>query len=166
MATNVQRQKVSPDTWVKLGIWVAGGVAVAFGTKKVLDYFKPERKRDVTDTKQIETELDAEKKKKAATYAPSVYAGFASTIAEAIFGAGTDTPAIYDVFRQLKNNTDYLLLLKAWGSPTRQVFPDFFVFYDTGKKLTLQAALRYDLDNAECQRINAILKNNGITYRI
>jgi hypothetical protein len=43
MATNVQRQKVSPDTWVKLGIWIAGGVAVAFGTKKVLDYFKPER---------------------------------------------------------------------------------------------------------------------------
>jgi hypothetical protein len=160
------KQKISPDTWVKLGVYVAGGIAVAFGVKKVLDYFKPERKRDETDKKLIESELDAEKKKNKPTYAASVYNGFASTIAEAIFGAGSDEGAIFDVFRQLKNNTDYLYLLKAWGSPTRQVFPDFFVFYDTGKKLTLQAALRYDLDASECQRINNILKNNGITYRI
>jgi len=160
------KQKVSPDTWIKLGMYVAGGVALAFGVKKVLDYFKPERKRDESEKKQIIDELEAEKKKKAASYAPSVYAGFASTIAEAIFGGGSDEDSIYSVFRKLKNNTDYLMLVKAWGNPTRQVFPDFFVFYDTGKKLTLPAALRYDLDAAECNRINAILKNNGITYRI
>jgi hypothetical protein len=166
MATNVQRQKVSPDTWVKLGIWVAAGFGVAYGTKKVLDYFKPEKKRNETEQKQIETELEAEKKKKPATFAPSVYAGFASTIAEAVFGYDTDNEAIYNVFRQLKNNTDYLMLTKAWGNPTRQVFPDFFVFYDTGKKLTLPAVLRYDMTSSECAKINNILKSKGITYRI
>jgi hypothetical protein len=160
------KQKVSPDTWIKLGMYVAGGVALAFGVKKVLDYFKPERKRDENEKKQIIDELEAEKKKKAASYAPSVYAGFASTIAEAIFGYDTDNEAIYSVFRKLKNNTDYLMLAKAWGNPTRQVFPDFFVFYDTGKKLTLPAALRYDMNATECAKINTILKNNGITYRI
>ena len=34
-----QNNKISPDTWIKLATFVAGGVAVAFGVKKVLDYF-------------------------------------------------------------------------------------------------------------------------------
>jgi hypothetical protein len=166
MANNLPKQKVSPDTWIKLGIWIAGGVAVAYGTKKVLDYFKPDKKRNETEQKQIENELEAEKKKKAASYAPSVYSGFASIIAEAVFGYDTDNEAIYSVFKKLKNNTDYLMLTKAWGNPTRQVFPDFFVFYDTGKKLTLPAVLRYDMTSAECAKINSIMKSNGITYSI
>jgi hypothetical protein len=166
MANNLQRQKVSPDTWIKLGIWVGAGVGIAFGVKKVLDYFKPERKRDESEKKDIESELEAEAKKNKATYPKSQYAAFCSTIAEAIFGGGTDEAAIYNVFRSLKNDTDYLSLVKAWGSPTRQVFPDYFVFYSTGKKLTLPAALRYDLEPSECAKINAILKSKGIKYRI
>jgi len=161
-----QKNKVSPETWIKLGVFIAGGVAVAFGVKKVLDFFKPERKRQESEKKDIESELEKESKQQKATYPKSQYSAFASTIAEAIFGAGTDEGAIFGVFRQLKNNTDYLSLLKAWGSPTRQVFPDFFLFYDTGKKLTLPAALRYDLDSQECAKINAILKSKGIKYRI
>jgi hypothetical protein len=166
MATNLQKQKVSPDTWVKLAIWVGAGVGVAFGVKTVLDYFKPERKRDESEKKDIESELEAESKKNKASYPKSQYAAFCSTIAEAIFGGGTDEAAIYNVFRSLKNDTDYLSLVKAWGSPTRQVFPDYFVFYSTGKKLSLPAALRYDMDSSECARINAILKSKGIKYRI
>lgn len=160
------RQKVSPDTWIKLGIYIAGGIGVAFGVKYVLDFFKPNKKLEDKNKKDVKNELDAAKKKKAQTYPNSVYAGFASTIAEAIFGAGSDESAIYDVFRQLKSDTDYLLLIEAWGSPTRQVFPDFFVFYDTGKKLTLPAALRYDLDTSEVKKINNILASKGIKYRI
>jgi len=163
---NVQRQKVSPDTWIKLGIWIGAGVGVAFGVKKVLDLIKPERKRDENEKKDIESELEAESKKNKASYPKSQYAAFASTISEAIFGGGTDEAAIYAVFRALKNDTDYLSLVKAWGSPTRQVFPDYFVFYSTGKKLSLPAALRYDMDSSECAKINAILKSKGIKYRI
>ena len=163
---NVQRQKVSPDTQIKLGIWIGAGVGVAFGVKKVLDLIKPERKRDESEKKDIESELETESKKNKATYPKSQYAAFCSTISEAIFGGGTDEAAIYNVFRALKNDTDYLSLVKAWGSPTRQVFPDYFVFYSTGKKLSLPAALRYDMDSKECAKINAILKSKGIKYRI
>jgi hypothetical protein len=166
MAVPAQKNKVSPDTWIKLGVFIAGGVAVAFGVKKVLDYFKPEKKREESEKKDIQTELETAEKKQKATYPKSQYAAFASTIAEAIFGAGTDEAAIYSVFRQLKNDTDYLSLVKAWGSPTRQVFPNAFIFYDTGKKLTLPAALRFDMDSKECAKINAILKSKGIKYRI
>jgi hypothetical protein len=166
MALPAQRKKVSPDTWIKLGVFVAGGVAVAFGVKKVLDYFKPERKRDESENKQVVTELDAEKKKNPASYPISTYAGWASAIAQAIFGGGTDFRSIYDIFNRLKNNTDYLYLQKAWGNPKRQVYPDWFIFYDTGRKFTLPEALRDDCTSEQVKKLNAVLQRKGIKYRI
>ena len=160
------KQQVSPDTWIKLGLYIASGVGIAFGVNYVLDFLKPSKKLEDQNKKDVKNELDAAKKAKPQSYPNSVYAGFASTIAEAIFGAGSDEDAIYDVFKQLKSDTDYLLLIQAWGTPTRQVFPDYFVFYSTGKKLTLPAALRYDLDSNEVKKINNILASKGIKYRI
>jgi len=163
---NVQRQKVSPDTWIKLGIWIGAGVGVAFGVKKVLDYLKPDQKRQESETKQIQSELEASKKKKPASYPASTYSGWAASIAEAIFGFGTYNDVIVNIFRQLKNDTDFLMLQKAWGNPKRQVYPDGFVFYSTGKKLELGAALREDMSNTYIKLINKILANKGIKYRI
>jgi len=160
------KQKISVDTWIKLGTYVAGGIAVAYGVKKLLDLLKPEKKREQSETKQIESELESSKKQQKATYNPSVYSQWASAIANAIFDFGTDEQTIYDIFRRLKNNTDFLMLQKAWGSPTRQVYPDGFVFYSTGKKLTLSAALRDDMDKSEIKKINNILSSKGIKYRI
>jgi len=164
--TPAKKNKVSPDTWIKLGVFVAGGVALAFGVKKVLDYFKPESKREQSESKQVITELEAEQKKQKASYAPSTYSGWASAIAQAIFGAGTDSAIIFDIFRKLKNNTDFLMLQKAWGNPKRQVYPDWFVFYSTGRKFTLSEALRDDMSSTEIQKINNILSSKGIKYRI
>lgn len=165
-APAIKNNKVDPDTLIKLGMFIAGGVAVAFGVKKVLDYFKPERKREESESKQVITELEAEKQKQKASYPVSTYSGWASAIAQAIFGAGTDTPVIYDIFRKLKNNTDFLMLQKAWGNPKRQVYPDWFVFYSTGRKFTLSEALRDDLSASEIKKINSILASKGIKYRI
>lgn len=166
MAALTPKQKVSPDTYVKLAVFIAGGVAVAFGVKKVLDYFKPERKREESESKQVVTELEAEKKKNAASYAPSTYSGWASAIAQAIFGAGTDFKTIYDIFNRLKNNTDFLMLQKAWGNPKRQVYPDWFVFYSTGRKFTLSEALRDDCDSNQIKKLNSVLERKGIKYKI
>ena len=160
------KQKIAPDTWVKLGVYIAGGVAVAFGVKKVLDYFKPDRKREQGEGKQIETELQQSEKTEKPSYPDSVYSGWASAIATAVFGGGSDEAAIFDIFRKLKNNTDYLKLVKAWGSPKRQVYPDWFVFYSTGFKMTLPEVLRYDLETSEVKFINQILASKGIKYRI
>jgi hypothetical protein len=165
MATPV-KNKITPDTWIKLGVFVAGGVAVAFGVKKVLDYFKPERKREQSEGKQVVTELEAEQKKQKASYPVSTYSGWASAIAQAIFGAGTDFKTIYDIFNRLQNNTDFLMLQKAWGSPTRQVYPDWFVFYSTGRKFTLSEALRDDCSSDEIKKLNSVLQRKGIKYKI
>ena len=166
MALPAQKTKISPDTWIKLGVYVAGGVAIAFGVKKVLDYFKPDKKREESEKKQVETELETEQKKQKPSYPPSTYSGWSAAIATAVFGGGTDEAAIYDIFRKLKNNTDYLMLVKAWGSPKRQVYPDWFVFYSTGFKMTLPEVLRYDMDSSEIRKINDILASKGIKYRV
>lgn len=166
MTPTAPKQKVSPDTYIKLAVFVAGGVAVAFGVKKVLDYFKPERKREESESKQVITELEQEKKKNKQSYPTSTYSGWASAIAQAIFGAGTDFKTIYDIFNRLQNNTDFLMLQKAWGNPKRQVYPDWFVFYSTGRKFTLAEALRDDCSAEEIKKLNAVLKRKGIKYKI
>ena len=166
MALPAQKTKVSPDTWVKLGVYIAGGVAIAFGVKKVLDYFKPDKKREESESQQVVTELETEQQKQKASFAPSTYSGWASAIAQAIFGAGTDFKTIYDIFNRLKNNTDFLMLQKAWGNPTRQVYPDWFVFYSTGRKFTLSEALRDDCTSSEIKTLNDVLQRKGIKYRV
>ena len=165
MALLTQRQKVSPDTWVKLGLYVAGGVAIAYGVKKVLDYFKPEKKREDSENKQVVNELEAEQKKAKATYPASTYSGWASVIAEAIFGYGADFKPVYDIVNRLRNNTDFLMLQKAWGNPTRLVFPTWFVFYDTGRQYTLQQAIRAQFDSDQVKKLNSNLKSKNIKYR-
>jgi hypothetical protein len=165
MATPV-KNKIAPKTWIKLGVFVAGGVAVAFGVKKVLDYFKPELKREQSETKDITNELEEAKKKTKATFPPSQYSAFCNIIEVAIQDAGTDEEAIYSVFRKLKNDTDYLMLIKAWGNPKRQVYPDYIFIYSFGYKMTLPQALRWDLNDKECAKINEILKSKGIKYRV
>jgi hypothetical protein len=165
MALPAKKQKVSPDTWIKLGIWIGAGVGVAFGVKKVLDYFKPEKKREESENKQVQSELEAEKKKKPATFAPSTYSGWASAIAEAIFGYGADFKVVYDIVNRLQNNTDFLMLQKAWGNPTRLVFPTWFVFYDTGRQYTLQQAIRAQYSSDQVKKLNSVLIRKGIKYR-
>lgn len=160
------KQKVSVDTWIKLGTYIAGGIAVAYGVKKVLDYFKPERKRQESESKQIQTELEESEKKQKATYPKSVYSGWADAIATAIYGFGTYNDVIVNIFYKLQNNTDYLMLTKAWGNPTRKVYPDGSIFYIPAQNYTLPQALRDDMDISYIKKINARLKSKGIKYRI
>jgi hypothetical protein len=161
MAAPAQKTKVSPDTWIKLGVYVAGGVAIAFGVKKVLDYFKPARKREESEQKVITGELETETKTTPLSYPQSQYATFADIIETAGFDLGTDEDAIYTVFRSLKNNADYLALSNAWGKPTRKVY-DFGFGYD----MTLPQYLRWEMSDTEVGRINSILKSKNIKYRV
>jgi len=127
---------------------------------------KDEKKRNEQETKNIDSELEEAKKKNKLSYPLSQYQTFAKVIDTAGFGAGTDEQAIYSVFKKLNNNADYLQLLKAWGNPNRQVYPDYFLFYSTGYKMTLPQYLRDDMSNDEIKVINNILAAKGITYRI
>ena len=155
------KNKIKPDTWIKLGVFVAGGIAVAFGVKKVLDYFKPERKREESEQKTVTNELEEAKKKNALSYPQSQYANFANIIETAGFDVGTDEAAIYSVFRNLKNDADYLALTSAWGKPTRKIYDFGF-----GYNLTLPQYIRWEMNAKEAAKVNAILKSKKIKYRV
>ena len=160
MATPI-KNKIAPDTWIKLGVFVAGGVAVAFGVKKVLDYFKPERKREESEQKTTTNELEEAKKKTPLTYPQSQYANFANIIETAGFDLGTDEAAIYSVFRYLRNDADYLALATAWGKPTRKIYDFGF-----GYNVTLPQYIRWEMNAKEADKVNAILKSKNIKYRV
>lgn len=123
------------------------------------------KKRNKEESKDVENELEEAKKKTKLSYPLSQYQAFAKIIEIAGQDSGTDEKAIYSVFLKLKNNADYLQLIKAWGV-ARQVYPEWILFYSTGQKLSLQQFLRYEMDEKEIKKINYILTSKGIKYRI
>jgi len=112
----------------------------------------------------FEEEKDA---KVALTYKPSQYVTFADKIEDA-FNANwldfTDEEAIYSIMRQLKTNNDWLELMKAYGK--RMYYDPSSATYIFGKNINLLTALQLELDTKEKNKVNTILKNKGIRYRI
>lgn len=153
--------KLNANSYVRIGLWIAGGLVTAWGVSKVLKILRPEYKREQNEQKTIVGELESETKKTGLTYPQSQYAAFANIIETAGFDVGTDEAAIYNVFRNLKNNADYLALTNAWGKPTRKIY-DWGFGYD----MTLPQFIRWEMDNNEVAKINAILKSKGIKYRM
>lgn len=173
MASNT---KFAQQSFLGLPPWAKGVVAVAvvggvgyliYQLQKAGSLIKtPEEKTDKEEADQQEAELQKEVKKKPLTYPLSQYKTFANGIEEATNEEGTDEEAIYAIFRKLKSNADYLALQKAWGNPTRFVTPSWYIFYTTGKKFTIPQLLRNDMSSSEIKKINTILMNNKITYRV
>jgi hypothetical protein len=170
MAVNT---KFAKEAYTGLPGWAKGIVAVAVvGGIGYLVYklskLKPtdEEKTDKEEAQQQTSELEVEIKKKPLTYPLSQYKTFANGIEEACNEEGTDEEAIYAIFRKIKNNSDYLALMKAWGNPTRFVTPSWYIFYTTGSNFTIPQLLRNDMNASEISKVNQILSNNKVTYRI
>jgi hypothetical protein len=59
--------------------------------------------------------LDASLSSEPASYSSSQYSTFADTLYGAMKGLSTDTTAVYGVFNSMKNKTDVLKLIAAFG---------------------------------------------------
>lgn len=106
------------------------------------------------DEKDVLKDIAMEKTKP--TYTQTQYNEFANKIYSAGLGTiGTDEDAIYSVFNSLKNNMDFLQLVKAFGKRRLEFTLGFG---------TLSEFLRSELNNKEIQKINEILKTKKITY--
>jgi len=92
------------------------------------------------------------------TFSDSQYITFANQIQTACdVLSGTDEESIFDVFKKLKNDLDYLKLYTSFG--TRR--PEF-----NFSSVDLPTYLRKDLSDEEINIVNAILMQNNITYLI
>jgi hypothetical protein len=97
------------------------------------------------------------------SYTDTQYQLAANRLEQAMFDAGTDENAINQIFGLLKNNADFLKLNIAFGQRryTGGLIPG--IFYD---KLTLTQWLQEELNEAELNGVNQILRSKGITYSI
>ncbi len=91
----------------------------------------------------------------------------AKQLANAIFtsmdGYQTNEEAIYTAFRQLKNNADFLAVSSAYG--IREVSSGQWNPSENMKG-TMTQCLQDELDATETKKVNEILKNRKIRFRI
>ena len=142
---------------------IIGGVgAVFFGARAIVKGIQSSgrARKTIRDINAEEKEyLKAGEK---LSYPPTQYKSFAAKLEQAMFMWGTDEDAIFAVFKKLNNNVDFLQLEKAFGI---RGYSGGLVSEWAYGKYTLTQWLTEELDNADIKKINAILKNKGITYR-
>jgi hypothetical protein len=159
--------KFAQKSFLGLPPWAKGVVAVVaigaagYAIYKVTQMFNGDDEQDAKETGEVQLEIERESKKKPASYADSQYRTFANAIETAGFDVGTDEAAIYSTFRKLKNNTDYLKLLNAWGKPNRKVYE-----WGVGRNMTLPQYISWEMNDSEVKKVNDILQSKGITYRV
>ena len=94
------------------------------------------------------------------TYPQSEYFDIADTIYTALQASYfVDYEAIYDAFRLLQTNPDYLQLKVAYGER-----PHGFYGFRVDKNLV--QSLRSDLDDEQIDKVNKILEVRNIKYRL
>jgi len=145
-------------------ILAIGALGLGYG---IYRYFKPRK----TDSEQEEDIVSQEgsgsgagsgnsiKTQLTQTYANAMY----SVLAEQIWAAahtnnwsGTQEDAIYDVFKQMKNDIDISKLISAFGA--RRMYLSF-------SNGALKEWINAEMDDSEIAKINSILQSNKISYR-
>lgn len=152
------KEKKPVATAIAIGIGVGTGVILYKVLQKDIKKFTQKKKND----NLFKSELDPKIK---GNYPPSQYLAWADKLEDAFdYFWGTDEDAIYSVMRKLKNNNDWLLLAQAFGMRQYDDLYDNEFWF--GKDVNLLRWMQLELDTAEKNKVNAILKSKKITYRI
>lgn len=154
--------------------WAKGVISVgllaggAFIVYKLVQNFGVRGRQEIQENINIKDELKEELTKNTLSYKSSQYDSMANVLETAMENAGTDEETIFSIFRMLKNNADYLMLQKTFGKRkySGELFGVLTSAIDPTRGNTLQQWLRFELSSSEIQKINDILKNRKITYRI
>jgi len=137
------------NPYVKLGVFAVGGYLIyRFGTKAVAAL-------EVTETDKELVKAKAKGIKK--SYSSYEYNQFAGTLMQSSGYFDDDEELVYGIFRKLKNDADYLALDEAFGT------------YDAGwfsSSKSMTQYLRSFLNNEEVRKINKILAQRSIKYKI
>lgn len=138
--------------------WLIGTAATGIGVYFIWNKFGKAVKNSIA-VNTDESALKSEGQK--LSYPLTNYQNFADKIYQAgmnwsITEGFTDEEAMYDVFRQMKNDLDIVQLFKAFGMRRAE-----FSFQD----VNLGGFLQSELDPDEIQVVNKILTSKGIKYR-
>lgn len=166
MAVNT---KFAKESYTGLPGWAKGVIAVAvvggigYLVWKLIK--APGTLRDGMGNRQEDRAWtnEAESLGQNATLSKAQLLSIANKLFAAMDGYGTDEAAIYEAFRQLKNDADFAGLQAAYGIRTISS-GSWSVASDFDGNLT--AALTDELDSTERQKVNYILSTKKIKYRI
>jgi hypothetical protein len=150
-------------------------VALAIGTGILIRYLVRKRKDDkisevVTDPKKPSKESDnkvenkptytSESLKPKATISEATAKKYADTIYNALDGCTTDLSTVISTLKKLKNDADFNLLVKVYGTRTVRCWASGNC---TGG---LIQNLKSDMENLERYAVNQVLKDRGIKLQL
>lgn len=94
-----------------------------------------------------------------------------TSITTALTGCGTDEEAVYNTFKKIRTDLDFLYLISRFGvqyyQPCSITSPISFAKWLADPKSfpgDLPTWLNYDLSQSEIGKVNQILQQNGISY--
>jgi hypothetical protein len=153
----------SLPTWAKgtIAIVVVGGVAflgykLYKGVSGAVNISEPERA-----LLDVNNDIKKLSKTQKPSYNGSQYRVFADSLYEAMSGMGTDEEEVLNVFRQMKNALDVLLLTKAFD--IRDYNDDKFLIFNI-KSMNMNQWLSAELSTSNKAELNKILSSKGIKY--
>jgi len=166
MATNVSNVYKNLDPRVRLGVQVVGfilGVYIIYrlvkGVNQASDNQPYREEEQNTANELVKLNQNPQTRQKLTNSMASAYA---NKLFQAMDGIGTDEQAIYSVFYKLQNDADFLAIQNAFG--TRTIGSGSYFVADV--KGTLIACLSSELDADEVKKVNSILTQKKIKYRI
>ena len=134
--------------WLKPVVFIAAILGLAYYLGSRTGKAKKQNQTDDTLKKEISSG--------ALTYEQTQYVSFADRLETAMYGYTDDEEAVFDVFSKLRNRSDLLQLIRAFGERR--------IIWTIGKS-NLNAWISNRLETKEIARINDILKRNNIDYQ-
>jgi hypothetical protein len=179
--TSVYTDK-SINGWVRGAIWIGTIAVVYFGGKAIYKKIFPsdEQKRSREQVRQAEEDLQNCTINKPLSYSITQFNQWADQLATAMSGcdytsvvlnpfASASYKTTVDIFSRLKNDCDYLQLVKSYG--IRTISKNWWCGGDYENN-DLPTALGKQLSSEEINSkmipkgVNKVLSDNGISYRI
>ena len=154
--------KLPIEVRIALAVGIAGGVI--YGLYKL--FTLPGRIEEGKEGRQEDREWNRELERCAGRnlLSKAQIDAYANKLFTAMDGYGTDEEAIYEVFRRIKSDCDYVALNAAYGNG-REISSGSWSL-ESDFKGNLTAALASELSSDERKRVNAILKSNKVNYTI
>jgi hypothetical protein len=161
-------------SWAK-GVVVVGGLGlvgyIGYSIyKKIQDKKAQEEANRQSNIARTEI-INLENQGVRATHSDSEFEGYAQALVQAMNGCGTDEEAVYNVFKQMKNDVDIRKLVSTFGiryyQPCEVSSPISYtrwLFNDQAFGGGISSWLNYDLTSSEIQTINSTLRTNGVNY--
>lgn len=163
--TNLGKAYSDLPTWAKGILWVGGAVVAVGIIITIKNYIKKakdtasakETLKDATDRLQ-----ELQRQGIRPTASDVQYKTWADSIHSAMNGYGSDEEAIFNVMRNMKNEADVIMLIRAFdvrtiSSGRFNVEPDL--------THALPAAMTSELSSGEIKEVNDILLARGIRFQ-